>query len=47
MVAPDVFQIDDDGVMTVQTDVIDGARRVEMEEIAMSCPTQSLRVVDA
>jgi ferredoxin len=47
MVAPDVFHIDDNAVMTVQTEVIDGDRRTEMEEVAMGCPTQSLRVVDA
>jgi ferredoxin len=47
MVAPDVFHIDDNAVMTVQTEIIDGDRRTEMEEVAMGCPTQSLRVVDA
>ncbi|MBJ7337552.1 ferredoxin [Mycolicibacterium sp.] len=47
MVAPDVFHIDDDGVMTVQSDTIDASRRTSMEEIAMACPTQSLSVVDA
>jgi ferredoxin len=47
MVAPDVFHIDDDGVMTVQTEIIDADRRTAMEEVAMGCPTQSLRVVDA
>lgn len=47
MVAPDIFQIDDDGVMALQTDVIDGSRRTEMEDVAMGCPTHSLRVVDA
>ena len=47
MVAPDVFHIDDDGVMAVQTEIIDAERRTEMEEIAMGCPTHSLRVIDA
>lgn len=47
MVAPDVFRIDDDGVMAVQTDIIEADRRTEMEEVAMGCPTHSLRVVDA
>jgi ferredoxin len=47
MVAPDVFHIDHDGVMTVQTDLIDADRRTQMEEVAMGCPTQSLRVIDA
>lgn len=47
MVAPDVFQLDDDGVMTVQSELIDASRRAEMEAVAMGCPTQSLLVGDA
>ncbi|MDT5076138.1 MAG: ferredoxin [Mycobacterium sp.] len=47
MVAPDMFQLDDDGVMTVQSEVVDASRRAEMEAVAMGCPTQSLHVVDA
>jgi len=39
-------QIDDDGLMTVQTEVVDGSRRAEIEEAAVSCPTQSIRIVD-
>ena len=46
MHSPDVFKIDDDGLMTVQTEVVDASRRAEMEEAAMSCPTQSIRIVD-
>jgi ferredoxin len=47
MVAPDIFQLEDDGVMTVLSEVVDAARRAEMEQVAMGCPTQSLSVVDA
>lgn len=47
MVAPDMFELDDDGVLTVRSEVVDGARRAEMEAVAMGCPTQSLRIVDA
>jgi ferredoxin len=47
MVAPDVFQLDDDGAMTVQSELLDASRRAEMEAVAMGCPTQSLGVVDA
>lgn len=46
MNSPDVFKIDDHGLMTVQTEVVDASRRAEMEEAAMSCPTQSIRIVD-
>jgi ferredoxin len=46
MHAPDVFKIDDDGLMTVQTPAVDGSRRAEIEEAAMSCPTQSIQIVD-
>jgi ferredoxin len=46
MHSPDVFKIDDDGLMTVQKQVVDGSRRAEIEEAAMSCPTQSIRIVD-
>jgi ferredoxin len=46
MHSPDVFKVDDDGLMTVQTEVVDGSRRAEIEEAAMSCPTQSIRIVD-
>ena len=47
MVAPDVFHVDDDGVMTVLSEIVEAARRTEMEEVAMGCPTQSLLIVDA
>jgi ferredoxin len=47
MVAPDMFQLDDDGVMTVHSEVVEASRRAEMDAVAMGCPTQSLRVVDA
>jgi ferredoxin len=47
MVAPDVFRVDDDGVMTVLSEIVEAARRTEMEEVAMGCPTQSLLIVDA
>ncbi len=46
MHSPDVFKIDDDGLMTVQEEVVDGSRRAEIEEAALSCPTQSIRIVD-
>ncbi|AYE99373.1 ferredoxin (plasmid) [Mycobacterium paragordonae] len=46
MHSPDVFKIDDDGLMTPQADVVDASRSAEMEEAAMSCPTQSIRIVD-
>jgi len=46
MHSPDVFKIDDDGLMTVQTEVVDASRRAEIEEAAMSCPTQSIRIAD-
>jgi ferredoxin len=46
MHSPDVFKIDDDGLMTPQVEVVDASRRAEMEEAAMSCPTQSIRIVD-
>ena len=46
MHSPDVFKIEDDGLMSVQTEVVDGSRRAEIEEAAMSCPTQSIRIVD-
>jgi len=46
MHSPDVFKIDDDGLMTVQTEVVDASRRAEVEEAEMNCPTQSIRIVD-
>ena len=46
MNSPDVFKIDDDGLMTVQTEVVDASRRAEVEEAEMNCPTQSIRIVD-
>lgn len=42
--APGVFEIGDDGLAGVVTDKIDIARRAELEEAAMSCPTQSITV---
>jgi ferredoxin len=47
MVAPDMFELDDDGVLSVESEVVDGSRRAEMEAVAMGCPTQSLKIVDA
>ncbi len=46
MHSPDVFKVEDDGLMSVQTEVVDGSRRAEIEEAAMSCPTRSIRIVD-
>jgi ferredoxin len=46
MHSPDVFKVEDDGLMTPQVEVVDGSRRAEIEEAAMSCPTQSIRIVD-
>lgn len=49
MHAPDFFEIADggDGQMTLLQDVVGPDRRAEIEEAAASCPTQSIRVVDA
>jgi len=46
MTSPDVFEIDSDGLMTVRIEAVDASRRAEMEEAAMSCPTQSITIVD-
>jgi ferredoxin len=42
--APGVFEIGDDGLASVLEAEIDIARRAELEEAAMSCPTQSITV---
>jgi ferredoxin len=46
MHSPDVFKVEDDGLMTPQVEVVDGSRRAEIEEAALSCPTPSIRIVD-
>jgi ferredoxin len=46
MHSADVFKVEDDGLMTVQAERVGSSRRAEMEDAAMSCPTQSIQIVD-
>lgn len=42
--AAGVFEVGDDGLASVLEDKINITRRAELEEAAMSCPTQSITV---
>lgn len=41
---PDVFQLGGDGVLHVVMTEVPIDRRTELEEAALNCPTQSIRV---
>ena len=41
---PDVFQLGADGVLHLLVDDVDASRRRELEDVALSCPTQSISV---
>jgi ferredoxin len=43
-VAPDVFVLTDEGVLEVLQHEVDESRRAEMEEAALMCPTQAIRL---
>lgn len=44
-VAPDYFEIDDDGALVVHRDEADDAQRTEVEAAVLACPTAALRLV--
>jgi ferredoxin len=46
-VAPDVFEINEEGVLQLLQADVDDSRRAEMEDAALMCPTQAIRLVDA
>jgi ferredoxin len=41
---PDIFEIGDDGRAHVRQPMVDSARRAELEEAAMNCPTASFTI---
>ena len=43
-VAPDVFDMDDDGVVSARVDEVDGAQRAQAEQAANLCPVQAILV---
>jgi ferredoxin len=43
-ISPDVFEIGDDGQLQLLVDVVEPARRQELEEAALNCPTQSITI---
>lgn len=45
-VAPDLFEVGDDGVLRVLDDTPDPARRVFVERAVAACPTRSLSIED-
>ena len=45
--APDVYDIDDDGVVVLLKEDIPAADRPRIEEAARSCPVSALMVEDA
>lgn len=42
--SPDVFEIGDDGLITLLSEEFDLERRQELEEAAMNCPTQAITI---
>jgi len=45
-VAPDVFEVGDDGALHVLQPTPSEARRAQMEEAVAACPTGALSLVD-
>ena len=45
-VAEDVFEVQDDGSLTLLVQEICPSRRAEIQEAVDSCPTEALRLVD-
>lgn len=43
-VAPDYFEIDDDGALVVHRDVVDESQLTEVEAAILACPTAALRL---
>lgn len=42
--APDVFEVDDDGALVLRTDAVPEGRLAEIEAAVTSCPTEALRL---
>jgi ferredoxin len=45
-VAPDYFDLDDDGVAAVLKVAVDTADQEAVREAALVCPTQAIRIVE-
>lgn len=43
-VAPDFFEIDDDGELVMLRDAVDGAEVADVEAAVQACPTAALRL---
>ena len=46
MLAPDVFEVDDDGVLVVHRAEVDGDELNDVEDAVQACPVQALALVD-
>jgi ferredoxin len=45
-IAPDVFELGDEGVLRLLQDDVEPERRDELEEAVLLCPTQAIRLAD-
>jgi ferredoxin len=45
-VAPDIFKVDDDGLLVVLVESPDEGARPRVEEAERRCPAEALRVID-
>lgn len=43
-IAPDIFEVGDDGIVHIQVEDVAGERRSEIEEAVAECPTQALSI---
>ena len=43
-IAPEFFEVDDDGELQLLRSDAEEARRAELEEACRSCPTEALRI---
>ena len=44
--APDIFQVDDNGLLTVLVESPDESARARVEDAARRCPAEALQIVE-
>lgn len=45
-IVPDVFEVEDDGTLTIHQSEVNSAERAELEQAVRSCPIAALRLVE-
>jgi ferredoxin len=45
--APDIFEVNDDGDLVLKTDEVPGGQLADVESAVSSCPTEALRIAES